>query len=128
MIVENGQPGCCGGILVGRRIAVATVELAAGRKRRTTARCCATSCLCSTPAFGGSFLPQELAFGCGMTCWRRLRDWHEAGVWRRLHELLLAELHATGLVQGRSGAVIDSSHFRALKGGPKPDRARSTVP
>ena len=27
------------------------------------------------------FLPQELGFGSGMTCWRRLRDWHEAGVW-----------------------------------------------
>ena len=25
------------------------------------------------------FLPQELGFGSGMTCWRRLRDWHEAG-------------------------------------------------
>ena len=36
------------------------------------------------------FLPQELGFGSGMTCWRRLRDWNKAGVWRRLHELLLA--------------------------------------
>src|SRR4051794_9448683 len=26
------------------------------------------------------FLPQELGFGSGMTCWRRLRDWHQAGV------------------------------------------------
>src|SRR5262245_24166893 len=25
------------------------------------------------------FLPQELGYGSGMTCWRRLRDWHEAG-------------------------------------------------
>ncbi|MGW2026385.1 transposase [Streptomyces decoyicus] len=24
-------------------------------------------------------LPQELGPGSGMTCWRRLRDWHEAG-------------------------------------------------
>ena len=31
------------------------------------------------------FLPQELGFGSGMmTCWRRLRDWNEAGVWDRL--------------------------------------------
>jgi transposase len=29
-----------------------------------------------------------------MTCWRRLRDWNEAGVWQRLHEVLLAELNA----------------------------------
>jgi transposase len=24
-------------------------------------------------------LPQELGFGSGMTCWRRLRDWHWFG-------------------------------------------------
>ena len=29
------------------------------------------------------FLPQELGFGSGMTCWRRLRDWNEAGVWQK---------------------------------------------
>jgi transposase len=63
------------------------------------------------------FLPQELGFGSGMTCWRRLRDWHQAGVWQRLHEVLLAELHAAGALDW-SGAVIDSSHVRALKGGP----------
>jgi transposase len=26
-------------------------------------------------------LPQELGCGSGMTCWRRLRDWQEAGIW-----------------------------------------------
>ena len=41
-------------------------------------------------------LPQELGCGSGMTCWRRLRDWHEAGVWQALHELLLAELNGAG--------------------------------
>ncbi len=30
-------------------------------------------------------LPQELGFGSGMTCWRRLRDWQARGVWDRLH-------------------------------------------
>jgi transposase len=29
-------------------------------------------------------LPQELGFGSGMTCWRRLAEWTEAGVWPRL--------------------------------------------
>ena len=42
-----------------------------------------------------------------MTCWRRLRDWHQAGVWQRLHESLLAELHAAGALDW-SRAVIDS--------------------
>src|SRR5689334_18884693 len=73
------------------------------------------------------FLPQELGFGSGMTCWRRLRDWHEAGVWQRLHEALLAELHAAGALDG-SRAVIGSSHVRAVKGGPKRARARSIAP
>ena len=26
-------------------------------------------------------LPQEMGCGSGMTCWRGLRDWHQAGVW-----------------------------------------------
>src|SRR5271156_6297861 len=72
-------------------------------------------------------LPQELGCGSGMTCWRRLRDWHEAGVWQQLHELLLAEPNAAGALDW-SKAVIDSSHVRALKGGPKRARARSTAP
>ena len=41
-------------------------------------------------------LPQELGFGSGMTCWRRLRQWQEAGVWHQLHMLLLAELRSAG--------------------------------
>ena len=36
--------------------------------------------------------PQEMGCGSGMTCWRRLRDWHEAGVWVRLHRVLLNRL------------------------------------
>ena len=63
------------------------------------------------------FLPQELGYGSGMTCWRRLRDWNEAAVWQRLHELLLAELRGAGLLDF-SRAAVDSSHLRAMKGGP----------
>jgi transposase len=73
------------------------------------------------------FLAQQLRFGSGMTCWRRSAEWHEAGVWQRLHELLLAELNAADKLDW-SKAVIDSSHVRAMKGGPKLDRARSTAP
>src|SRR3954471_17367782 len=36
---------------------------------------------------GWEHLPQELGFGSGMTAWRRLREWQEAGVWSRLHRL-----------------------------------------
>jgi hypothetical protein len=63
----------------------------------------------------------------GMTCWRRLRDWHQAGVWQELHEALLAEVNAAGALDW-SRAVIDSSHERAMEGGPKQGRARLTMP
>ncbi|MGW1917632.1 IS5 family transposase [Streptomyces sp. NPDC002076] len=67
-------------------------------------------------------LPQELGPGSGMTCWRRLRDWNEAGVWQRLHELLLAELRWAGMLDF-SRAAVDSSHVRAMKGGPATGRS-----
>jgi transposase len=73
------------------------------------------------------FLPQELGYGSGMTCWRRLRDWHQAGVWQQLHEVLLARLHAAGVIDW-SRAAADGSHVRALKGGSRPVPARSTGP
>ena len=39
------------------------------------------------------YLPQEMGCGSGATCWRRLQEWQQAGVWQRLHALLLAKLH-----------------------------------
>ncbi len=33
-------------------------------------------------------LPQELGFGSGMTCWRRLREWQAAGIWPELERAL----------------------------------------
>ncbi|MDH6544006.1 transposase [Streptomyces sp. SPB4] len=71
-------------------------------------------------------VPTE-AIGCsGVTCWRRLRDWTEAGVWPRLHAILLAELRKAGLPD-MDDAAIDGSHVRALKGGLTPDLRRSTA-
>lgn len=72
-----------------------------------------------------TMLPQELGCGCGMTCWRRLRDWQAAGVWNRLHEVLLSELHAAERIDW-SRAVVDSSSVRALLGGQKPARIPRT--
>ncbi|MFG3208110.1 IS5 family transposase [Streptomyces sp. NPDC048192] len=73
-------------------------------------------------------VPSE-RIGCsGVTCWRRLRDWTEAGVWPRLHEALLVELRRANLLD-MDDCAIDGSHVRALKGGrntgPSPvDRSR----
>ena len=46
------------------------------------------------------YLPQELGFGSGMTCWRKLRYWQQTGVWERLHHELLSRLHGTGASTG----------------------------
>src|SRR5213592_2361801 len=73
---------------------------------------------------GWEHLPQELGFGCGMTAWRRLRAWQQAGVWERLHELLLAELQAADQLEWER-AIADSSHLQAKKGAPKRVPARS---
>jgi transposase len=66
-------------------------------------------------------LPREMGCGCGMTCWRRLRDWHKAGVWRNLHRALLDRLNAADKIDW-SRAVVDSTAVRALHGGKKQDR------
>jgi transposase len=71
------------------------------------------------------YLPQELGFGSGMTCWRRLAEWTEAGVWPRLHEVLLAKLRSANALDF-SRAVVYGSHIRALKGEPRPDEALLT--
>ncbi|SFE22800.1 Transposase [Actinopolyspora alba] len=72
---------------------------------------------------GWEDLPQELGFGSGMTCWRRLRDWQEAGGVERLHEVLLAELNAAGQIDW-SRACVDASHLRTKRGERPPGQAR----
>jgi len=62
-------------------------------------------------------VPAEMGVS-GMTCWRRLRDWNKAGVWDRLHQVLLSRLrHADTIDWTR--AVVDSSSIRATRGGKK---------
>ncbi len=41
-------------------------------------------------------LPTAVFVASGATCWRRLEEWYEAGVWQRLHALLLAECARLG--------------------------------
>jgi len=68
------------------------------------------------------YLPQEMGCGCGMTCWRRLRDWQRAGVWRHLHRVLLDRLNASDKIDW-SRAIVDSASVRAMHGGKKRARA-----
>src|SRR4051794_16512290 len=61
-------------------------------------------------------LPAELGCGCGKTCRHYLRLWHQAGVWRQLHAVLLAGLNGADQIDWRR-ARIDASFARAPEGG-----------
>jgi transposase len=67
-------------------------------------------------------LQAELGFGGGSTCYRRMDEWQRAGVWERLHAVLLAELRAAGELEW-SRAIADSAtckRKRGLRDGPEP--------
>ena len=70
-------------------------------------------------------VPAEM--GCsGKTCWRRLVEWHAAGVWRALHLALLERLrHADRLDWSR--ASLDNASVRAEGGGRRPGPTRRTA-
>ncbi|MFE5829304.1 IS5 family transposase [Streptomyces sp. NPDC056488] len=74
-------------------------------------------------------LPAGLGFSSGQTCWRRLDRWQKAGVFDRLHRILLVGLNAAGRL-GWSRACVDGSRVRAKKGepttGPSPVDRRKT--
>ena len=75
---------------------------------------------------GWELLPQEMGCGSGMTCWRRLRDWQQEGVWERLHHILLQRLADADKLDW-SRASLDSASVPAKKGAKRPDRIRRTV-
>lgn len=61
------------------------------------------------------YLPKEMGCGSGMTCWRRLRDWTQAGVW----PFILAHLHQELGLAGRLNwerASLDATLVPAKKG------------
>jgi transposase len=60
-------------------------------------------------------LPIEMGCGCGMTCWRRLHDWQQQGVWFGLHQVLLEHLDDAERIDWKR-AAIDSTFARAFGG------------
>jgi transposase len=70
-------------------------------------------------------LPQEMNCGSGMSCWRRLRDWQEAGIWQLIHFVLLDWLARYGQIDW-SRTVVDGSSVRAVFGGLRRDRILPT--
>ena len=70
-------------------------------------------------------LPREMGCGSGVTCWRRLRDWQQAGVWHRLHTVLLERLEAVERLDW-SRASLDSASVPAKRGAATPKRSAPT--
>jgi transposase len=68
-------------------------------------------------------LPKEMGCGSGSTCWRRLRDWEEAGVWRQLHRVLLDRLGDADRIDW-SRASVDSASVPAKRGAKGSARTR----
>jgi len=63
-------------------------------------------------------LPREMGCGCGMTCWNRLCEWQAAGVWAKIHHVLLQRLHGADQIDW-SRALVDSGSLRAVGAGEK---------
>jgi len=93
-----------------------------GGRPRVSARACLTGILfvlkTSSP---WEYLPQEMACGCGMTCWRRLRDWQLGGVWQKIWRALLDELGLADAIDWSTSAM-DSCSVRAVWVGRKQAR------
>jgi transposase len=68
-------------------------------------------------------LPQKMGCASGMTCWRRLKEWQEAGVWERLHLVLLNRLGEADQIDWER-ASLDSASIPAKRGEQKPERIR----
>jgi len=60
-------------------------------------------------------LPQEMGCGSGMTCWRRLHAWQQAGVWQKLHQVLLDRLGEADKIDW-TRASLDSASVPAPGG------------
>jgi transposase len=65
-------------------------------------------------------VPAQTVGSSGVTAWRRLRDWTEAGVWLHLHAALLAELRRFGLLD-----LDDDCSWTDRMSGPSKEATRS---
>lgn len=103
-----------------------------GGRPRVPDRACLTGILFILKSgMGWEYLPAEMNCGSGMTCWRRLRDWQAAGVWKKIWQRFLDELGGNGRIEW-SVTVVDASATRAIFGGsppgPTPPIAAGTAP
>lgn len=108
-------------------VPVSKPSLRGGRPRLPDRTCLAGIIFVLRSGIPWEMLPRELGCGSGMTCWRRLRDWQEAGIWQLIHFSLLDWLARYGEIDW-SRAVVDGSSIRAVFGGCIRDRIQPIGP
>ncbi len=54
------------------------------------------------------YLSRELGCGSGMTCWHRLHEWTQAGVWQRIHEAILRRLREYDQIAWGRACIVAS--------------------
>jgi transposase len=92
-----------------------------GGQPRKPDRLCLTGILfVLKTGIGWEDFPQEMGC-CGMTLWNRMKEWADAGVWPRLHRLLLDRLRGADQIDF-SRVLVDSGTVRAVGGAKRPAR------
>ncbi len=68
-------------------------------------------------------LPKRLGWGSGVTAWRRMKAWQEAGVWAGIHREVMRRLRSNGMIDLHR-VIVDSTLVRAKKGATSPGQTR----
>src|SRR3954462_5773415 len=83
-----------------------------GRPRRSDREVLEGIAFVLSTGIGWAKLPTALGYGSGWTCWRRMREWSDAGIFDGLHRAVLDRFGEQGRLDW-SGDSLDSVSVRA---------------